>query len=67
VVRNGGGGLEIPGVKAEISISGRSITAVNVLNQDGLMTVQTIPVHNGAFSIDTGAQKTMYYQVVFAK
>jgi hypothetical protein len=65
VIRNGGGGIEMQPVKADISIAGRPIRAVNVLDQDGRLTAQTIPVHDGAFSIDTGAQKTMYYQIVF--
>jgi hypothetical protein len=67
VIRNGGGGIEMQAVKADITIAGRTIRAVNVLDQDGRLTVKTIPILDGAFSIDTGAQKTMYYQVVFAR
>jgi hypothetical protein len=40
---------------------------VKVLDQDGRLTDQTLDVKDGTFSIDTGAQKTMYYEVVFAK
>jgi hypothetical protein len=43
------------------------VEAVNILDQDGRRSGQTIDVKANSFSIDTGAQKTMYYEVVFSK
>ena len=67
VIDNGKAPIMLEPVKADFIIAGRPITAVNVLDQDGRVTDQTLPVQNGAFTIDTGVQKTMYYQVVFGK
>ncbi|MCE0498938.1 MAG: hypothetical protein LV481_13440 [Methylacidiphilales bacterium] len=53
------------GAPVDIAIKGRTITAVNVLSQNGALTNATVPVSNGSFRIDTGANKTLYCQVVF--
>ena len=57
--------LLVEPVQADIAISGRGIAAVNVLSQNGALTGTTLPVRNGTIHLDTGKDKTMYYQVVF--
>lgn len=52
-------------VKADVAIKGRNIVQVNVLNADGVRTEQRVPVTEGAFQLDTGRDKTMYYEIVF--
>jgi len=54
-------------VQAGIQIAGRTIKAVNVLDFDGRQQVdKTLVVGNdGSFSLDTGKDHTMYYEVVF--
>lgn len=52
-------------VQAEISFGKRSVAAVNVLDQNGVRKGKTVPVENGLVQIDTGNDKTMYYEVVF--
>ncbi len=55
-------------VQAVISISGRPITAVNVLDFDGRRQEgKTLAAPGGRFSIDTGKEHTMYYEVVFGQ
>ncbi len=56
-------------VRAGIGIAGRPIAAVNVLDFDGRRQAgKTLGVgKNGQFSIDTGQDHTMYYEVVFAR
>jgi hypothetical protein len=67
MTNNGKPPIALEPVKATFTIAGRQVQAVNVLDQDGRRTNQTIDVKDGAFSIDTGTQKTMYYEVVFGK
>jgi hypothetical protein len=62
---NGSSGVVMEPVHADIAISGHNVSAVNVLDQNGVPTGQTVTVNNGSFHIDTGADKTFYYQVMF--
>jgi hypothetical protein len=57
--------LMIEPIQADVAIAGRTVAAVNILSQNGVLTNTTVPVTNGAFHIDTGKDKTIYYQVVF--
>ena len=61
----GKGGFVLEPVKADIKINGRAIEAVNVLDADGKRTTATVPVTDGLIRLDTGRDKTMYYEVVF--
>ena len=55
-------------VKATIAIAGRKIAAVNVLNHEGRRNEgQTVKLEGTSFQIDTGRDKTFYYEVVFAE
>lgn len=65
VVENGTEPILIEPVKATISIAGRPIAAVNVLDHDGRRTDRTLPVQNGQFTLDTGRDKALYYEIVF--
>jgi hypothetical protein len=65
VIENGKGPVMMEPVKASISIAGRQIAAVNVLDHDGNRTDKIVEVKDGTFSIDGGRDKTFYYEVVF--
>jgi hypothetical protein len=52
-------------VKAAISVSGRPVTAVHVLDHDGRRSGKVLPVENGQFSIDGARDKTLYYELTF--
>jgi|SRR5579862_1114161 len=64
MVENGTGPILLEPVKAAMTC-GRTITAVNVLNQDGERTGETLPVEKNSFEIDSAREKTIYYEVVF--
>jgi hypothetical protein len=61
----GKGPVMVEPVKGTITIAGRGITAVNILDVDGRRTQKTAPVTNGAFSFDAAKDQTVYYEVVF--
>ncbi len=52
-------------VQADIAIDGRIIAAVNVLDQNGVLTQKTLPAQGGAFHVNSADDHTLYYQVVF--
>ena len=54
-------------VLAKLSLAGRPIAAINILDIDGcLQPGKSLPVTpTGDFTIDTGKDKTVYYEVVF--
>jgi hypothetical protein len=55
-------------VKATIEVKGRKIAAVNVLSHEGKRVQgQTVKVEGASFTIDTGRDKSFYYEVVFAE
>ncbi len=66
VLDNGVAPLLLEPVKASINL-GRPIAAVNLLDHDGKRTGRTIPVNGTSFEIDGARDKTLYYEVVFAK
>lgn len=59
----GGMPLLLEPVMATISIKGSSKFDVYVLDADGVKTEQTVPVKNGAFSMNGEKYKTMYYLI----
>jgi hypothetical protein len=65
VLNNGGPPILLEPVKATVTISGRSIATVNVLDHNGRPTGQTLAVANGGFSLDGAKDKAIYYEVVF--
>jgi hypothetical protein len=65
VLKNGGPPILLEPVKATITIAGRPIEAVNVLDHDGRRTGRTLPVKDGRFTLDGAKDKTLYYEVVF--
>ncbi len=69
IVDNGKPPMRMEPVRAAVAIAGRKIAAVNVLDFDGRRQVEkTLRVgQDGQFSIDTGKDRTMYYEVVFAR
>lgn len=66
IVDNGHGPILVEGIKAKIAVT-RPVKQVNVLDQDGrLQPGKTLLVApDGSFTIDTGRDKTIYYEVVY--
>jgi len=65
IIENGKGPILIEPVKAQITITGRPIAAVNVLDQDGRRTDKTLEVTGGSFTIDGTRDRTLYYEIVY--
>jgi hypothetical protein len=65
IEENGKGPVLLEPVVATIALK-RAIAAVNVLDHDGVPTGATVPVADGAFTIDGARDHAFYYQVVFA-
>ena len=65
VLKNGGPPILLEPVKATVTIAGRPIAAVNVLDHDGRRTGRTLPVTDGRFTLDGAKDKAIYYEVVF--
>jgi hypothetical protein len=65
VLKNGGPPILLEPVKATVSVGGRTIAAVNVLDHDGRPTGRTLPVTDGRFVLDGARDKAIYYEVVF--
>ena len=60
----GGPPIILEPVRAEISLRGRPIECVRLLDHDGCRTDATLPVTDGRFSIDGAVDRTMYYEIV---
>jgi hypothetical protein len=65
VLKNGGPPILLEPVKATVSIAGRPIEAVNILDHDGRRTGRTLAVTDGRFALDGAKDKAIYYEVVF--
>ena len=65
VLKNGGSPILLEPVKATLTIAGRAISAVNVLDHDGRRTGRTLPVKDGRFTLDGAKDRAIYYEVVF--
>ncbi len=65
VLNNGGPPILLEPVKATVTIAGRPVAAVNVLDHDGRRTDHTLPVMEGRFTLDGAKDRAVYYEVVF--
>jgi hypothetical protein len=65
VLKNGGPPILLEPVKATVTIGGRAVEAVNVLDHDGGRTGRTVPVKDRRFTLDGVKEKAIYYEVVF--
>ena len=66
VLENGKGPILLEPVKATIRFTGRKIAAVNILDHDGRRAGRTLPITNGAFTIDGTNDRALYYELTFA-
>jgi hypothetical protein len=64
IVDNGTGPIMLEPVKADIAFASHRVSQVNILDFDGRPTGRTVPISNGSFSIDTGRDTAMYYELV---
>ena len=62
VLDNGKPPILLEPVRATITISGRKVTAVNILDHNGRRTGKTLPVKNGQFTINGAQDKALYYK-----
>jgi hypothetical protein len=65
VLKNGGPPILLEPVKATVTIAGRRIASVNVLDHDGRDAGRARPVTDGQFTLDGAKDKAIYYEVVF--
>jgi hypothetical protein len=65
VLNNGGPPILLEPVKATVTLSGRQVEALYVLDHDGRRTGRTRPVADGRFTLDGAADKAIYYEVLF--
>jgi hypothetical protein len=65
VMKNGSPPILLEPVKATVTIAGREIEAVHVLDHDGKRTGRTLPVAGGRFALDGSKDKAVYYEVLF--
>ena len=65
VLKNGGPPILLEPVKATVTIAGRPIASVNILDHDGRRTGRTLAVTDGRFTLDGAKDKAIYYEVVF--
>ena len=65
VLKNGGPPILLEPVKATLTIAGRPIAAVHVLDHDGRRTGRTVAVTDGHFTLDGATDKAIYYEVVY--
>ncbi len=65
VLNNGGPPILLEPVKATVTIAGRPVAEVNVLDHDGRRTGRTLKVTDGRFTLDGVMDKAIYYEVVY--
>jgi hypothetical protein len=65
VIHNGQAPILLEPVKATLSIPGRPIEAVHILDHDGRRTGKTLAATDGRFTLDGSKDKAIYYEVVF--
>jgi hypothetical protein len=65
VLNNGGPPILLEPVKATVTLAGRPVAAVHVLDHDGRRTGRTLPVTDGRFTLDGAKDRAIYYEVVF--
>lgn len=62
---SGQGPVLMEPVRAVLRLKRPGTPTVHVLDHDGRRTGRTLPVTDGAVSIDTGRDTTLYYQIVY--
>jgi hypothetical protein len=65
IVDNGKPPVLLEPVQAEVEFARRTISRVNILDHDGRSTERTVPASRNRFTIDTGRDRVLYYEVVF--
>ena len=65
IIDNGKAPILLEPVKAAVTIAGRPIAAVHVLDHAGRRTDKTLPVNAGRFDLDGNRDKALYYEVEF--
>jgi hypothetical protein len=65
VLKNGSAPILLEPVKATLTIAGRPIEAVNILDHDGRRTGRTLTVTDGRFTLDGAKDRAIYYEVLF--
>lgn len=63
--KNGDAPILLEPVRAGIRLERRGTPTVHVLDHDGRRTGKTVPVREGRFQIDTGRDRTFYYEVAY--
>jgi hypothetical protein len=63
--KRGSGPITLEPVRATIRIDRHGSPTVHLLDHDGRRTGKTLTVRDGTFDIDTGRDKTFYYEVVY--
>lgn len=64
-LENGKAPILLEPVKATVRFAKRPIAVVNLLDHSGRRTGKTIPVSNGAFTLDSAKDQSIYYEIVF--
>ncbi len=62
---NGQAPILLEPVRATVAIPGRTVAAVNVLDQNGRRTGKSLAVAEGRFAIDGARDRTLYYEIQF--
>ena len=64
VLDNGKSPILLEPVRATITISGREVAAVNILDHSGCRTDKTVLVKSGQFTINGAQDKALYYEIL---
>ena len=64
LIANGEAAIMIEPVKATVHFV-RGVEAINILDQDGRRTGKMLPMNGNEAALDTGRDRTIYYEVVF--
>ncbi len=66
ILDNGKPTILLEPVRADVELARRTIARVNVLDHDGQPTGRTASASRSRFTIDTGKDRTIYYELLFA-
>lgn len=64
ILDNGRGPILLEPVRATISIGGRAVTAVHILDHAGARSGKTLEVRSGRFTVDGARDRALYYEIV---
>jgi hypothetical protein len=62
---NGQAPILLEPVKAQMTLTGRAVASVQVLDHSGRPTGQKLAVQDGRFTVDGARDRALYYEVVF--